>query len=678
MVVNAVLALAVLVVGLLGTELGYLLLTKRELQKAADLAALAGAQQVQAQACAPAQQAALANANGGGTQDTARNLPREFALAAGEVECGRWEAETADPTGRRFQPGVQPFNAVRVALRRTPAAILPALPGNAATDLAVEAIAAQQQPQAALSIRSTLLSVDASRAGLLNALVGGLLGGSLDVGVAGWNGLLQTDVQLLRYLDALAVDLGVAVGDYDTLLRTDATAGVLLDAAITALQSSPTGGTVDAAVGALQAVRLAAQAGGMVPLRLGELLAVQTGTPAAGLEVPVQLFQLVQAVVQAANSKSAVFASVPVVLPGVGSVTVKTRVVEPAQITAVGNPALARLDPMGENRIFVRTAQVRTLVSVELAPLSSTTEALLNPVLSTLSPLTTFLNNALNLKLIDAVTSILNGAVCGLLAPCKSNPNVIYAKVAPAPRIDIGLGVGGGRAYVSDFSCSSSDSKSLTVPTSTAVGELQIGSFGNTTSAAETIFFSSTELPQTSPVSIIEIGSQTFQPDSCTLFICSPTGRWAKGSGWTTIQKQGDLNVVSAIGLRADTTAVGANQTLRYVAPAAANLPEIDAAAPAYQSISSTGMVGSLSSTLARVDIQAYRSDTSGTLGNLLASSVSVINGLLGSLQTVIGGLLSPLLDPLLDVLLDTLGIDVAATEVGARLSCRRGAELVF
>lgn len=677
--VNATLALAVLVVGLLAVELGYLLLTKRDLQKAADLAALAGAQQVQPGSCAPAQQAALANANGSGTQDGNRNLPRAFSLAAGDVECGRWDAASTDPAGRRFEVGVQPFNAVRVAMQRAPAVMLPALPGNNGAALAVEAIAARQQPQAALSIRSALLTVDTQRSVLLDALVGGLLGGSVNLGVGGWNGLLQTDVQLLRYLDALAVDLGVAAGDYDRLLGTDASVGTLLDAAITAMQDGATGApsTLDASLTALRALQLAAQAAPSLPLvQLGELVSVQSGTPAAGLEVPVQLFQLVEAVVQAANSKSAVFASVPVSLPGLGTVMVKTKVIEPAQITAIGNPALARLDPMGADRIFVRTAQVRTLVSVELGGLLGTVNSLLDTVNGQIAPLTSFINGVLNLNLVAAIGNFLGGLVCPLLGPCPST-EALSVRIAPSPRIDLGLGVGGGRAYVSDYGCTGSDARTLTVPASTAVGEVQVGSFGSTQAAADSAFFSSTEIPQATAVSVLELGRRTVRPDSCLLNLCSGL-RWKKGSSWVTDPKQSDFTLESALGLRADTTAVGGSQTLQYAAPAAANLPEIDAPAPAYQSISSTGVIGSLSNTLAKVDIQPYRSTSSGTLGNLLFGTASLINALLGSLQTVISGLLSPLLDPLLDFLLDTLGIDIATTEVGARLSCRRGAELVF
>ena len=51
---------------------------------------------------------------------------------------------------------------------------------------------------------------------------------------------------------------------------------------------------------------------------------------------------------------------------------------------------------------------------------------------------------------------------------------------------------------------------------------------------------------------------------------------------------------------------------------------------------------------------------------------------LLALVQGIIQGLLSPLLDPLVNVLLKALGIDLAQTEVGARMTCGVHPELVF
>ena len=43
--------------------------------------------------------------------------------------------------------------------------------------------------------------------------IGNLLGGNLSLTAAGWNGLLLTNVNLLSYLDQLAINLNVKAGD---------------------------------------------------------------------------------------------------------------------------------------------------------------------------------------------------------------------------------------------------------------------------------------------------------------------------------------------------------------------------------------------------------------------------------------------------------------------------------
>jgi hypothetical protein len=124
---------------------------------------------------------------------------------------------------------------------------------------------------------------------------------------------------------------------------------------------------------------------------------------------------------------------------------------------------------------------------------------------------------------------------------------------------------------------------------------------------------------------------------------------------------------------------------LTYTAPAAANLPEIDAGPydgtgtdPSFQPISAQSLAESLSSTLGGIQIQPYKSDTSGILGPLLNGTLSLVSGLLNTLQTLVETALAPLLDPAINLLLDLSGIDLAKAEVGARLSCNRGVELVY
>lgn len=655
------------VVCLLAIDLGYVAWQKRELQRIADLAALAGAASTEANCASNA----IANA----TQSNGLTKPGDKFREP--PQCGNWDSQHPDgsnppqyfiatPTPSR------PFNAARVTVERNVGTFF----GLGNRPIYATATAARSLPRAVLSIRSTLVNVND---GLLNSLVGGLLGGSINVSLIGWQGIANTKINLLSFLDQLAINLNLTAGQYDELIKTDVGVGDLLQAAIDALQRS--GNTAQATVDAIAGlIQLRGQLPAGLPLiKLADLLQVASGTPAAGLDLGLDLFQLVQGFVQVANGKNAVVASVPITVPGVGAITVKTKVIEPAQISAIGNPALAKLDPMGENRIFVRTAQIRTLISIELKGLTGVLDSLLQAVLNQLAPLTSFVNEVLNLNLVTALGNFLNGLLCGGLLGSCPQVDAIYAKVLSAPRLDIGLNVGGGRAHVEDFSCTSKEEKTLTVAATTAVAELQIGQIAGTP-AAEQAFFSAVEIPEAASVPLVEIGRQKVRPDSCVLTLCSGL-RWKKGSGWTTDQASADFTLESALGLKADTTVGGtpAIPDLLYVAPAPGNLPDISSSTPTpYKPVTAENIVGSLSDTLANVDIQAYRSPSSGTLGNLLHGTISLINNLITSLRGVIKGVLSPLLDPLLNSLLKTLGVNVATTEVGARLTCNSDVELVY
>lgn len=678
--INAVIAISVIIIALIGTELGYLFLTKRELQKAADLAALAGAQRLELNICDAAINAAKDNANGVPPGAAPRNLPQNLVLEDGEISCGHWDAtESADATGRNFVANVQPFNAVRVLIRKTPDVIFPHIPGNLTREIVVEAIAAEQHPRAILNIRSTLLSIEDKDSPLLNAIIGGLLGGSLDLDAVSWKGLVNTDIQLLQYLDVLAIDLRVSAGDYDQLLQTDASAQQLIQAAITVLsrQTSAPGDALSLSLSALEEIKKQIHLGPIAPLKLGELLGIQSGTSAAGLDTTLQVFKLMEGIVQLANSHSAVAATIPITIPGAGSILVKTKVIEPPQISAAGNPALAQIDPMGPDKIFVRTAQVRALISIEFGDLISTLNDLLNTVFAKLAPITSFINNVLSLNLVQAVGNFLGGLACPIpfVSSCPSS-EAIFAKVTPAARLDIGLEAASGEAYVREYTCNSGEKKSLTVPATTAAVTIRVGQWGKDAAQAESAFFSPEKLPEVETVSLIEIGKQTVRPDSCVLTICKDL-KWKQGSSWIVDRKQADFTLEAALGIRADTKVAGASKDLFYEAPAPESLPEITQQ-PFYQKISSENIVQSLKSILTNVDIEFYKSISSGLLGNLLFDATNLLGLVTTQLTAIIDGLLSPLLDPLLNFLLQALGINVAATEVGARLSCKNDVVLVY
>lgn len=673
-VVNAAIALSLVVITLIGTELGYLFFMKRELQKTADMAALSGAQALQPASCTSAQTMAVTNAT--------RNMPPLLdALKASEVECGNWDpVKRAAPLHFGSPDAGQILNAVRVTLTRTPSLLLPNLPGNRSFTISVQALAAKKQPLASLSIRSTLVSIDSTQSPLLDKVFGGLLGGALTVRAGGYTGLLNTNIQLLGFLDQLKVDLHLDAATHDQLLNTDVDAGVLLQAMIKVMERGV--GTANIAVGALRDIAVGVQAAPF-SLKLGQLLGVASGTDAAGLQTDLQLFQLVQGMIQVANGKNAVAADIPINIPGVASVTTKIRVIEPTQVSAVGNPALVNssLGVNDPNRIYVRTSQVRLLMSLNLSGLTSAVSGIASAVTAALSPLIKFLDSVATLNLGTIVSDLVGTVACGGLFPACTPTKVIYTTVLAAP-IDVSVSSGNGAATVTSYTCGASagDNKSLNVQASSSIARLNVGKVSNA--------FSSSSPVVADPVGILEIGYQEARFDSCLLSLICSGKKWKTASGtYVTDQNSAKKTVISGLGLSVNSDVGGSasGTALTYLAPAAANLPEIDAAPydgngsdPSFKALSAQSIVQSLSSTLAGVQIQPYSSDNSGILGTLLNGTLGLVSNLLTTLQTVVKTALAPLLDPTINGLLNLLGIDLAQTEVGARLSCNRGAELVY
>lgn len=213
----------------LAVDVGSMMLKGREVQGAADLSALAAAQtltQTLAQTLPSPQTEAAARL-------TARaNLAD---LAEVRTEVGVY---TPDPRLRpkaRFAPGGAQAGAPRAnAARVVLTAPAPLYFGRwiigrdtVAVSKAATAALPGGPPSATFSIGSRLASVDA---GLANALLSGLLGGQVSLKAMDYQALVDGQVNLLQFADALAADLGVRAGDYDALLTHRVEAGRLLAA----------------------------------------------------------------------------------------------------------------------------------------------------------------------------------------------------------------------------------------------------------------------------------------------------------------------------------------------------------------------------------------------------------------------------------------------------------------
>lgn len=559
--------------------------------------------------------------------------------------CG--SVQTAASGLRAFTADATQSTAVKVTASRTvttsfAGGVQALFTGSAVslnTTLNASAVAAQPTPTVAqLNIRSTLASINTAQSNILNPLFSGLLGGNVNLTALGWDGLLNTDINLLSYLNQLAINLNVAAGNYTQLLNTQATVTQLIQAAATVVQLNGATATVITALGQLQVAAINA-----APVKLGDILQLQTGTTAAGLDANLQLLQLIQGVVQLANSKSAVAATLPISVLGLANVTVRVKVIEPPQFSAIGDPARAKANPLGPDRIYVRTAQIRTMLSVNLPVLSGVT-GLVNAVLGLVGTLTPTLNALLSLNLVDTLNSLgcLLGAGCEQLDP----------KLLPSPQIDIALDAGGAKSYVTDYSCPTGNTgtKSLTAHTITSIADLKLGKIDPTNA------FSSAAEPTVAPLPLVDLGIVTCHK-ILGIGSCDAATHVQYGAG--------------GIAIKLDTSVAQNSQDLVFSSGTPfATPPNLKLPSSVQSAIPSNNIVASLSNTLAGINLIVYQPLGSNPLGAIVTGVASLIGDVTNKLLPVVTNLLAPLLDPLLNNLLKSLGINLMDVDVGANMTC--------
>lgn len=448
-IVFAALGLSLAVILLSIADIGFVYYYKREYQKAADLAAIAGAKSLinasGVRSCSggatPAAQASATQNLGGKTHTLG-------------VDCGRWRPSS---TPRFDTTGADNLDdAVQAVISGSPPRFLPFVP---ATTLSATAIALADQPVAQLKIRSTLATLND---GVVNAILSGLLGGNAAVNVVGWQGVANADINILQFMNnILGITVDTDIGTYQSLLdASDVTLGQVLNAAVAAVGSGSTAGaTLQAFQGQLAAVGVNVNT---LTVPLGDLLALQTGAQTAGLNAAVNALDLIRAVVEIANREHAIAATAPINIPGVAGVSVRATVIEQPQPSEIGNPALlvgASNAKTDLNRIYVRTGQVRILVSTNLAAIG-----LINQLTNILAPL-------FSVSVLDS-------------------------------QLDIAIQVGGAEGWVTGYSCTSG-SKSLTASSASALANASIGKL---TAAQQTAVFSSTaSFPTASPLNILTL-----------------------------------------------------------------------------------------------------------------------------------------------------------------------------
>lgn len=613
--------LMIAVICLATIDIGNVFWQKRELQKIADLAALAGASD-------PA-----------GISEC-KNNSKVFAISNGLMPTDGFEPEPGFWTPLDgYKSGGDEKNACKVEVRRDVKLFFVFDSKNSSQrNIYAEAVAVRKPPLARLAVRTTLAKISTDKdAAILNALVVSLLGGSLDIDIAGWKGLAETKINLLDFLGPLSANVDINVGDYTELLNADVKALYILKAMLEAVEKN--GDTANVGLSVIDPIiKLAAKVPD-VAIKLADILGLQTGIPEAALNLQVNALELLQAMVQVGNGDNAAAAAVELPL-GVANVGVYAKVIEKPQVSRIGNPELAKINPYGENKIYVRSAQVRLLVTTDL-PAVDGLAGIVNALLRIVSPI-------LNL------THLLTG---GFLFD-KDDPKITYldAQVFDKPfRMDISIDVGGGEAYLNDFSCKN-NKRSIYADVKSEVTRVRIGKIGDSASDAVNKAFATKEKYPVKPLPILDLG-------------CLGCGEKNKRVSY----------YFGGLGLSIPELNVGSSENNKYKEIEAVRFDqEIKWGSEVAAQKILAGVGGGIKKnenllSFLPADPRASPAGISG----ILKALAGVLGSVLGAASDLFLVVLAPLLDPILDSLLKALGVKLGMAEFGAQLSCNVSAELV-
>ncbi|MBX8512065.1 hypothetical protein K5D34_20485 [Pseudomonas cichorii] len=642
---------------LLVIDSGRLYLEKRSLQRIADMAALEAAGRKGT--CSPGSSAStFANQSAVRNSFVAGNDNRTLTINCGtlSLDGDSKRTFTADAT-KSEAIRVVATHAVPRSIAAGIAAIFDKTPTPPNIQLSAIAVAGGTPPLAALTIRSAAMTIDSTKAALLNPVIGSLLGGTLNLSVANWQGIANTDLSMLSYLNRLKTDLNINAIGYTDVLNSNVAVSQLIQTAINVLDPAGTL-SATATIAGLRALKVAA---GATTVLLGDLLSVQGSSDIAALNTTLRLLDLVQGIAQLANDKNGISAAAQINLAGLAQVTTKVQVIEPPQLSAVGDPS--KIDPLnpktGANRLYVRTAQMRALVSINLPVLGAITP-LVNTATSLVSSLTPVLNSALSLNL----AGLLGSTTCaiGLTSCMVSDIKLLTSSSSSSagPRIDLSISMASADTYVTGYTCTSNTNKTLSIHTDTALISTKIGLIDNAGAfPASTDPSAITALP----IPVIDIGTQTCQKilgllGSCTTRV--PFGGGGVGISFDPVNQ-------SPLGGSSSST----NST--FSSP---NLPEVSSAPhfpadPAAAVLPSTLLDGVISG--AKVSVYRPSTTSPNGLGNVITGAASLLGAITTSLDGIVASTLRPLLTSVVDPLIDALGLTLSPAEVGGNLSCNFG-----
>jgi uncharacterized membrane protein len=412
----------------LGVDLGTIFADRRRTQSTTDLAAIVAASN-------------LTNATNAATATVTKNSYPASALVS--VELGTYTANSAvSPQARFVTPAVGTANAARVTLNtQTPLYFAKFITGANQYTIKTSATATSTQ-MASFAIGSRLLSVNG---GLLNAILGSMLGTTLSLSVMDYQSLASANIDAFSFLSAVATRANLTAATYNTVLTSNIKVSDIIAAMLSAQQAANGASSATTALSTISQ----AMSGVTTQMQLGSLIDVgpyaglPAGTqPQAG--VTVSLLDLLNATAAVANGTHQIVTGLNISLPGIASVSLVATIGERPQ----GSNWLA----IGAQGASVHTAQTRVLLSIQLLG-SGTVPAVNLPVYVEIASGTATLNavscgypNITSSSVTLGVTPGIVNAWIGNVTPADMNNFTTEPNPPAATLVNLGLITVTGRA----------------------------------------------------------------------------------------------------------------------------------------------------------------------------------------------------------------------------------------
>lgn len=619
----AIFLVAMLTAVMLAVEVGRIFVAHRQLQKMASLAALDAVREVSG--CEASEPPALADL----VTEVNESLDRNGELADLEnvdVEAGRVQVDTA--TGRRSldplpESEFADAQAVRVSLRAPFPDLLTGFLTPASGTMEVSATA-EQAALGSFFLGSGLLGVDTSSSALLNPLLTGLFGSSVNLSVVQFNGLASANVSLQQ----LATAIGVEVQDLSNPAATSTNLPTVLNG-LSPLIDGTVGGTGQSISSLLTTLGSAASANAQ-SFPLSELIG---SVDPLGPDVPVaNLLDLIVALgAAAAPTQSGQVQPINLGLSLNGGNVLQSRVfikvLEPPRFSGLARPGLAEAS----------TAQIRLMVRLQVTALS-------------------------------ALQPVLNGLICVA--------NLVCTVTGGTLNLGVDIDVATASALLDRIQCPRNGVNNgdpiAELSAQTSVSDVTVGTFTGSIASAPAIATGSAQLLNVNVGLVNLLGILQVANINLSLFLDSPVSTNVGGSGSTELDPVVAFTRCIAAGDPDPACSFSGDNPTKPYWLADAPVPENP------QTVGSTELLGStLSSLLGDLQLRATSPSHPGAntlcllkllgiclvdlqVGPVLNAVVATTSGVLSPVLSTVGSSVDSTLDPLLEL----LGIELGSATV--------------